>query len=157
MTSHLAIDLSKAAVLGALSALLLIPVARAADGALEVTVDRASILRAPQGMATVIVGNPFIADITSQRNGVLVVTGKSYGTTNVMTLDASGQVLSETLVTVTRGQDNMVTVQRGVTRESMACNPRCEPVLSIGDTKDRFEATAGQITQRAGLATGRSE
>lgn len=157
MTSGFARNVRRTASLGMLSALLLTSAAQGADNAVEVTVDRASVLRAPQGMSTVIIGNPLIADVTSQRNGVLVVTGKSFGTTNVMMLDATGQVLSESLITVRRAQDGVVVVQRGAKRESMACNPRCEPVLAIGDSAEAFGATAGQITQRSGLSSGRAD
>lgn len=130
------------------------PAAQAAETRIEVTVDRASVIRAPAGMSTIVVGNPLIADVSSQRNGVIVVTGKSFGTTNIMMLDGVGQVLSENLVTVRRGDDGVVMVQRGGKRESMTCNPRCEPALAIGDNPDSFGATAGQITQRATMSGG---
>lgn len=143
-------------VSGLLSVLLLSSGAHALDaGGFDVSVDRASIMRAPEGTATVIIGNPLIADATTQRNGVLVITGKSFGSTNLMLLDGAGAVLSETLINVRRAVDNTVVVQRGSKRESYACNPRCEPVLSIGDNAETFGATASQITQRSGLSGGR--
>ncbi|GLK54811.1 Flp pilus assembly secretin CpaC [Methylopila capsulata] len=128
--------------------------AGAANDAIEVTVDRASVIRSPEGTATVIVGNPLIADATSQRNGVLVITGKSFGTTNIMLLDGAGDVLSETLVHVGRAQDGTIVVQRGGKRESLACTPRCEPVLAVGDSDESFSATASQIAKRSGMSAG---
>jgi len=148
----------------ALSVLLLTPAvgpaaaveSAAAPGALEVVVDRATVVRAPAGTATVIIGNPMIADATTQKNGVLIVTGKSFGTTNIMLLDGAGAVLSETVVSVGRANDGSMVVQRGAKRESFACNPRCEPVLSIGDTSDSFGQTAAQISQRNGMSAARA-
>ncbi|GLK79557.1 pilus assembly protein N-terminal domain-containing protein [Methylopila turkensis] len=128
--------------------------AQAAESQLDVTVDRASLMRAPDGVATIVIGNPLIADATTQRNGVIVVTGKSFGSTNIVLLDARGEVLSETIVSVARGQNNTVMVQRGAKRESFSCNPRCEPVLAIGDNQDTFTTTAGQISQRQGMSVG---
>jgi Flp pilus assembly secretin CpaC len=154
MASFMSSQFRKAGVLGALSVVLLSSAA-AAENAVDVSVDRASILRAPDGTSTVIIGNPLIADATMQKNGVLVITGKSYGSTNIMLLDGAGAVLSETLVSVRRAQDNVVVVQRGAKRESFACMPRCEPVLAVGDSPDSFSATAGQINQRGGMSTGR--
>jgi len=143
---------------GALSVGVFTQPAFAAQDTLSVAVDRASIMRAPEGTATVIIGNPLIADATTQRNGVLVVTGKSFGSTNIMLLDGAGAVLSETIVNVGRPADGTLVVQKGGKRESFACNPRCEPVLSIGDTAEAFSATATQITQRNGMSSGnRSE
>lgn len=140
-----------------LSVVLLTPVVAAAETApstLEAVVDRASVVRAPAETATVVIGNPLIADATTQKNGVMIVTGKSFGSTNIMLLDSSGAVLSETIVNVRRANDGTVVVQRGGKRESFACNPRCEPTLSIGDAPEAFSQTAAQITQRSGLSTG---
>lgn len=122
---------------------------------LDVSVDRASILRAPDGVSTVIVGNPLIADALTQRNNVIVVTGKSFGSTNIMLLDGAGAVISETIVNVNRPNDSSsIVVQRGGKRESFACTPRCEPVLAIGDNPETFGQTAGQIAQRGGMSSG---
>lgn len=142
--------------IGALSVVLLTSEAQAAAGVLNVVVDRASVVRAPDNTATVVIGNPLIADATTQKNGVMVVTGKSFGTTNIMLLDVTGAVLSETIVNVGRADDGTLVVQRGGKRESFACTPRCEPVLSIGDDKETFKATAEQITQRSGMSSGRA-
>lgn len=145
-------------VLGALSVVLLTCPAQALDAKLELAVDRATVVRAPDNTATIVIGNPLIADATTQKNGVLVITGKSFGSTNIMLLDATGAVLSETVVSVGLGrQDGMMVVQRGGKRESFACNPRCEPVLAVGDNPETFSQTASQITQRGGLSAGRTE
>jgi Flp pilus assembly secretin CpaC len=156
MTSPLAAKrISALAALAAMYVVFLTPtVSWAVETSLEVAVDRASLMRAPDGTTTVVVGNPMIADATAQRNGVLVVTGKSFGSTNIMTLDANGAVLSETVVSVHRPTDGFVVVQRGSKRETLACNPRCESVVAIGDNPETFGATLGQIGQRNGLSTG---
>lgn len=65
--------------------------------AVQVVVDHAKVLRLPDKAQTVIVGNPAIADVTVQRNGVMVITGKSYGVTNLIALDATGALLAEFL------------------------------------------------------------
>ncbi|QZO01585.1 pilus assembly protein N-terminal domain-containing protein [Chenggangzhangella methanolivorans] len=131
-----------------LSVLLLTP-AKAVEapepGSLEVAVDRASVVRAPAGVATVVIGNPLIADATTQKNGVMIVTGKSFGSTNIMLLDGAGAVLSETIVNVRRANDGTMVVQRGAKRESFSCTPRCEPTLAIGDTAESFSQTAGHL------------
>jgi Flp pilus assembly secretin CpaC len=60
-----------------------------------VMIDHAKVVKLPEKTQTVIVGNPIIADVTVQRNGILVVTGKSYGVTNLIALDAGGALLTE--------------------------------------------------------------
>jgi len=146
---------AKAMLLGALLAGICAGPAFALEATLEVSVDRATVVRAPDTTSTIVIGNPLIADATTQKNGVLVVTGKSFGTTNIMLLDATGAVLSETLVNVKRANDGgVVVVQRGGKRESLSCTPRCEPILAIGDSPEAFGQTAGQINQRSGMSAG---
>lgn len=144
-------------LLGALSVVLLTVAAHSSDQTLRVQVDRASVVRAPDNTATVVIGNPLIADAITQKNGVLVVTGKSFGSTNIMLLDAAGTVLSETIVYVGAASDGRMVVHRGTSRETFSCNPRCEVVLGIGDNKDIFKDTADQITQRGNMSTGKGE
>ncbi|MFH7163151.1 pilus assembly protein N-terminal domain-containing protein, partial [Klebsiella pneumoniae] len=69
-----------------------------------VMVDNAKVMRLPERTQTVIVGNPIIADVTLQKNGVLVLTGKSFGATNLIALDAAGAMLAETTIRVEASQ-----------------------------------------------------
>lgn len=122
--------------------------------AVTVTVDHAKVLRLPEKAQTVIVGNPAIADVTVQRNGVMIVTGKSYGVTNLIALDATGALLAESSVRVGAATDSILTVQRGLERESYSCTPNCQPSAQLGDSKAFFEGTSGQNGARNAAATG---
>ncbi|MGE7471719.1 pilus assembly protein N-terminal domain-containing protein [Bosea sp. NPDC003192] len=131
------------------------PEARSDAGeAVQVVVDHAKVLRLPEKAQTVIVGNPAIADVTVQRNGVMVVTGKSYGVTNLIALDATGALLAESTVRVGAATDSILTVQRGLERESYSCTPACQPSAQLGDGKSFFEGTTGQSGARNAAATG---
>jgi hypothetical protein len=120
-----------------------------------VLIDHAKVIRLPERTHTVIVGNPIIADVTVQRNGILVVTGKSYGVTNLIALDGAGTMLAESLVSVQAPQDSVVMVQRGFDRESYSCTPNCQPSILLGDSARYFGEVGGQATQRNTLATQR--
>ncbi len=129
-------------------------VADARAEAVTVTVDHAKVLRLPEKAQTVIVGNPAIADVTVQRNGVMIVTGKSYGVTNLIALDATGALLAESSVRVGAASDSILTVQRGLDRESYSCTPACQPSAQLGDSKNFFDSTNGQSGSRNAVATG---
>jgi len=122
--------------------------------AVTVTVDHAKVLRLPEKAQTVIIGNPAIADVTIQRNGVMIVTGKSYGVTNLIALDATGALLAESSVRVGAASDSILTVQRGLDRESYSCTPACQPSAQLGDSKSFFDSTNGQSGARNATATG---
>lgn len=125
------------------------------NGAFVVHVDHAKVVRLPERTQTVIVGNPIIADVTVQRNGILVVTGKSFGSTNMIALDGSGTLLAESMISVQAPRDSVVTVQRGLNRESYSCTPTCQPSLQLGDNPGFFDGVGNQATQRNELATRR--
>ena len=111
-------------------------------------------MRLDQPAATIIIGNPAIADASVQNREMLIVTGKAYGSTNLIVLDGQGQVISESTIYVQAVQDGAVTVQRGMDKVSLACTPNCERVLAIGDSSDAFSAVGSQMETRNRIATG---
>src|SRR5689334_137883 len=107
--------------------------ALAAEAPLNVVLDQATIMRLPEKVSTIVVGNPLIADIAVQSGGLIVVTGKGYGSTNMIVLDRAGAVLMERAIVV-RGPDaQTVSIYRGVERETYSCTPNCERRITLGD------------------------
>jgi Flp pilus assembly secretin CpaC len=96
-----------------------------ADELISVNVDQARLVRFPDRIATIVVGNPLIADVTMQPGGIVVVTGKGYGATNVVAMDRTGAVLMDRVIQVEGPSDKVVTVYRGMNRESYSCTPKC--------------------------------
>jgi Flp pilus assembly secretin CpaC len=126
------------------------------DERLQIELDLATVMRIPEGTDTLAIGNPSIADVTKpQAGGFAVVTGKSYGTTNLLALDSKGETLKEMLIHVAAPHERTIVVQRGFARETWSCSPRCEPTATLGDAPEYFEAGKGQIGSRNGLATQR--
>jgi Flp pilus assembly secretin CpaC len=135
-----------------LAAMLAAP-AHGAD-AITVALDQATITKLPERVATIVIGNPLIADVTIQNGGLLVVTGKGYGTTNLIALDRAGAILTERNIEVVSPQDNIVIVYRGTNRESYTCAPDCQGRITLGDNPDFFERVIGQSGARATRAQG---
>lgn len=123
--------------------------------AVEVVIDHAKVLRLPERTQTVIVGNPIIADVAVQKNGIMILTGKSYGRTNLIALDGGGALIAESTISVQAPSDAVVTVQRGLERESYSCTPNCQPSLLLGDAAKYFNDVGGQAGQRNSLATSK--
>jgi Flp pilus assembly secretin CpaC len=118
----------------------------------SVIVDQAKLIKLPEKVATIVVGNPMVADISLQPGGVVVITGKSYGTTNMLALDRGGNVLTERLLTVVGPTENVVVVYRGVERATYSCNPDCDPRITLGDSRIFFETAINQTMIRSGAA-----
>jgi Pilus formation protein N terminal region len=136
--------------------LLVVAGAAAADAdTLTVKVDRAHLLKLPSSVATVVIGNPLIADATLQNGGILVITGKGYGATNLLALDRKGRVLmSKTVQVLGPEPDHLIVVYKGTKRETWSCVHECQPRNTLGDDQTYFTGSLAQTTARNGAAAG---
>lgn len=125
------------------------------DGRLTVNLDEAKLIKLPERVATVVVGNPLIADASLQPGGLAVLTGKGYGATNFIALDRKGNALLEKTIQV-HGARNVVTIFKGVNRETYSCTPTCQPVIAPGDMQQFFNQNLVQTTTRSTQATSMS-
>ncbi len=135
---------------GALIAVLLAQAGPAAAVEAEkppiaVILDRAKVMHISRPADTIIIGNPGIADATIQDAQTLIITGKSFGTTNLIVLDAQGQPIADEVLSVQASEDSVVTVFRRSGRVTFSCTPDCAPALAVGDTKEIFEDLNAQI------------
>ena len=141
-----------ASVLAGAALISSVPAVTADD--IIVKYDQASLIRLARPAVEVIIGNPSIADVHIQNGSSLVVTGKSFGVTNLITIDAQGQIIREQRVIVRRDDDRYVNLIKGTARNSYSCPPNanCQPVLTIGDegfpliikqTQDKLKMSEG--------------
>ena len=125
---------------------------------IAVYVDQAKLVKLPAKVSTIVVGNPLIADVTLQSGGIIVVTGKGYGATNFIAMDRNGEVLVDRQIQVEGPTDQLVTVYRGVERESYSCMPICQRRVTLGDGENYFKSAIDQAgslsSQAAGSAAG---
>lgn len=121
-------------------------------GPVIVTVDRAKVFRVSRAAATVIVGNPSIADATIEDEKTLVLTGRSFGVTNLIILDADGEAIVDETIVVRGHETNTLRIYRRSYRETQACAPVCEPTLTIGDNSESFSYASEQIRERNALS-----
>jgi Flp pilus assembly secretin CpaC len=111
-----------------------VPASAEGDGTpVSVKVNMARILRISAPANTVIIGNPRVADVTIQDPQTLVLTGKSYGQTNMIVLDSEGNPIADTLIEVVQAQADIMTVYMGSARTTLACAPVCQPTIMLGD------------------------
>ena len=128
-----------------------------AGGPVIVTVDRASVFRVSSPAATVIIGNPSIADATIEDEKTLVLTGRSFGVTNLIILGVDGKEIVDRTLVVRGHESNTVRIYRRSSRETLACAPVCEPTLTIGDNSESFAYANEQIKARNDLSSGNTK
>ena len=129
--------------------------AHAADQ-ISVLLDRAQLFKMPETAKTLVIGNPIVADVSIIKNGLMVVTGKSYGLTNVIALDGQGRQISDTLIQVTAPTEQVITVQRGLEQETYHCAPNCNPTIRLGDGDIYFGKVGSQAAKHSGFASAGS-
>ena len=124
----------------------LLPGAAAAmEGAVTVNVNMARVLRINAPASTIIIGNPGIADVTIQDPETLVLTGKSYGQTNLIVLGVDGEPIADTLIEVVETHAEVVTMYMGQQRTTLACAPVCQPTVTLGDSPNFTAQTISSI------------
>jgi Flp pilus assembly secretin CpaC len=137
----------------ALSVGLSLSPAAANEPVISLSLDRATVIKAPANTSMVVIGNPGVADVSVQKNGVMVLTGKSFGETNMIALNEKGEMISESWLQVRPAQRNTnVTVYRGANPETFSCTPDCKPTMALGDSDQFFGRTGSQAAARNGFA-----
>ena len=119
---------------------------------IDVTIDFAKLLTVPRPAATIVVGNPGIADAAVEDETTLVLTGRAAGTTNLIVLDEKGQEMTNATVRVSSNVQQLTTIFFGRQRRTYSCAPTCEQVISVGDDQGSFETATQQIQTRQQFA-----
>jgi hypothetical protein len=124
---------------------------------ISVLIDQATLVKLDRPAAEIVVGNPSIADVSVQSGKMLVVTGKSYGETNLIVLDADGKMVVNRRLVVQEPRTGFVTVYKGPARFTLDCAPNCTTPLVIGDEPAYFDAISKQIKTKQGISQSSAE
>src|SRR5262245_36864194 len=98
----------------------------AQDDMLRVNMDHARILKLDRPVSKVIVGNSQVADATVADPKTIVLTGRAFGTTNIVLLDANDNAIVDQRILVSIDEGNTVRVYRQTDRSVLSCTPACE-------------------------------
>lgn len=129
----------------------------AASQDVTVLIDQATLVRLERPAAEIVVGNPSIADVAVQSGKVLVITGKSFGETNLIVMDAAGNVVVDRRLVVQEPDIGYVTFYKGSERFTLHCAPNCETPLVIGDFPKYFEGLAKEIKSKQSISQTSAE
>ena len=99
---------------------------------IKVYMNHARILKLNHPMSKVIIGNANIADVAVADGETIVLTGKAYGTTNLVILGKDGSTIVDKDVLVSTDEDHTVRVYRQTNRTVLSCGPNCEVNADVG-------------------------
>lgn len=124
---------------------------------LIVQYDQARLLTLEKPAANIIIGNPSIADVTMKSTKLLVITGKSFGVTNLMILDEADKVIYSSRLMVRADESKVVTLTKADANYTYACTPTCQPVIKIGDDKEYLQGMTKSVQSKMKLSAGSNE
>lgn len=115
-----------AAALGLALAAVSAQATTASEDVIRVFMDHARILKLDRTVSKVIIGNAGVADVTVSDPRTIVLTGKSYGTTNLVILDRDGEAIVDERILVSVDEANTLRVFKQTSRSVFSCSPSCE-------------------------------
>jgi Flp pilus assembly secretin CpaC len=109
---------------------------------IQVVMNQAKIVKLSRAADTIVVGNPLIADAAVKDPQTIVITGKGFGVTNFVVLDAKGAPIVDEQIEVSRNSANTVRVYRRSRIQTLSCTPSCESAYkSEAEAAAEIEAT----------------
>ena len=99
-----------------------------AENTIRVDLDYARVIKLDRPVSRVIIGNADIADAAVSDSQTIVLTGKRFGTTNLVILDADGNAIVDERVLVSLETKNTVRLYRQEIRNVLSCTPDCEDI-----------------------------
>ena len=142
-------------VFGAAAATILLCAAPAAAQRYSVESGTTQAVRLSQPASSVIIGNKNVADVAVADPQLILLTGKGFGTTNLIVFDADNNIIVSGDVIVTANTANLVTVNRGGAQYTYDCATECRDSPMIGDDQGHFSRSVGQAQQTQALTEGR--
>ena len=112
-------------------------------------------VRLSKAASSVVIGNQNVADVAVADPRLLLLTGKTFGTTNLLVFDDQNNLIVSADVTVTANTATLVTVNRGGSQFTYDCGGDCRDAPMIGDNQEHFSKALTQAEQTKQLTEGR--
>lgn len=147
---------SKLLSVGTAALFLLVPEAAPnAHAAQEIvlTTDQTQIVKLPEAPTKIILGNPSVADVTTDGN-TLLLNPRGYGLTNLIVLDDSGNKLGDYLIRVIFEDSYSLSMYSPGALRTYSCRKNCQMTLHIGDEAAYFDKYTTQLNSKNSLALG---
>lgn len=90
-------------------------------------------LRLPGDAANVSLGNQNVAEVAVIDRDLLLISGRSFGTTNLIVFNNTGDIIYSGDIVVTSETANLVTINRAGSDFTYNCSPECRRTIQLGD------------------------
>jgi hypothetical protein len=140
--------------LGAMAFAFALAAPALAEAPFMVKVDQTVAVKLASPANSVVLGNATVADVTVHDARTLLITGKAFGSTNVVVLDRGGNTIWSTELAVKGGSEGELTIVRGAGTFTYSCVDKCRATPTVGDDPTHFGNVMGTVTGKAQTARG---
>lgn len=120
----------------------------------KVGVDQTVTLKLSAPANSVVIGNATVADVSVYDANTLLVTGKAFGSTNLVVLDRAGRTIYENTLAVGGEDATGITIVRAGGTYSYSCVDKCRATPMVGDAPAHFSEIMATVTGKASTARG---
>lgn len=120
----------------------------------KVNVDQTVAVKLAAPANSVVIGNATVADVTVHDANTLLITGKAFGTTNLVVLDRAGKEIWANTLAVSSNDDNDLTIVRGGGTYTYSCIDKCRPTPMVGDQPEYFSQVMTTVQGKTSAARG---
>ena len=124
---------------------------------LPVEINQTQTLQLPGSATGVVIGNPAIADVVVHSPRMLLVTGRAFGTTNLIVLGNSGREIFSSEISVRDSNMATLVVTRGSGDNTYSCTPECRPSPRVGDEATYVSTIQAQRSEERKAITESSQ
>ena len=121
----------------------------AVAGDFWVNTQHSRLYTSDEAIASVVIGDPAVADITVKSNTEILVFGRSPGATNLTFFSPEGDLIKVLEISVRNTSANRVLLQSGSYRYSFNCTDICEQTPTIGDGSNESRLARGSVLEQA--------
>jgi zona occludens toxin (predicted ATPase) len=125
--------------------------------AFRVKADETVTLKLTSAADSVVVGNATVADVAVHDPMTLLVTGKAFGSTNILVLDHAGRTIYQNDVVVTGSTAGQVTIVRGAGTYTYSCVDKCRATPAVGDAPGHFQDLMQTVQGMNAAAKGQGQ
>ena len=119
-----------------------------------VKVDQTVAVKLASPANSVVIGNATVADVAVHDASTLLITGKAFGSTNVVVLDRGGRTIWSTEIAVAGGNDTDLTIVRAGATNTYSCTDKCRGTPTAGDDPAYFNNVMATVTGKNSSAKG---
>jgi hypothetical protein len=120
----------------------------------KVNVDQTVAVKLAAPANSVVIGNATVADVSVHDANTILITGKAFGTTNLVVLDRGGREIWANTIAVGGEPDTELTVVRKGGTYTYSCVDKCRPTPMVGDDPAHFQQVMQTVTGKAETAKG---